>query len=294
MPKVELIASCKDAIQKNTAKLNLGFLKELSSEELEILKEKLNAQHYKDNISQLTKLELHRLVNPNKHSYFYSDNLSKSMIIDGPLSPMVRANKIGQGKYGDVFKFESRTRDCAVKYGRVRHSHLDQEHIMSQKAGIKSHFFSHEDQPTRFCSPFVSGQPLIKLLRSRKLQLQQWLEISVRIAEAITCLHKKGIVHNDITPFNILVEKNLDITIIDYGESHKDIALKRVDIYAFSNMLVRKFELIAKREPSETVDRIINKLNETLDNPDAFDLDDFKTAIETSADKEPLKASNFL
>lgn len=45
--------------------------------------------------------------------------------------------------------------------------------------------------------------------------------IIFNLISAVKWLHSKGIIHNDLKPDNIMIEKNLDIKIIDFGFSIK-------------------------------------------------------------------------
>ena len=63
----------------------------------------------------------------------------------------------------------------------------------------------------------VEGITLKEYLQSNKLSLNAVLEIGVRLADALQHAHSRNIVHCDIKPQNILVDKYLNPKITDFG-----------------------------------------------------------------------------
>lgn len=64
------------------------------------------------------------------------------------------------------------------------------------------------------------AQSLAELLKTKKLDLKKKLFVAVNIAEALVQVHKQGVVHKDINPFNIVWNFETDeIKLIDFGIS---------------------------------------------------------------------------
>lgn len=62
------------------------------------------------------------------------------------------------------------------------------------------------------------AKPLSGYLATKKLDLKKKLYVSVNIAEALMQIHKQGVIHKDINPFNIVWNYETDeIKIIDFG-----------------------------------------------------------------------------
>lgn len=57
---------------------------------------------------------------------------------------------------------------------------------------------------------FVEGTPLEELLKYGPLAVEKSLGFSRQIAQALTAVHEKGILHRDVKPRNILVIRSLD------------------------------------------------------------------------------------
>ncbi len=64
---------------------------------------------------------------------------------------------------------------------------------------------------------FVDGMTLRQLEHSRKLAPEEALAIAPRICEALQYAHDEGVVHRDIKPGNILVDKKGRVKIADFG-----------------------------------------------------------------------------
>ncbi len=64
---------------------------------------------------------------------------------------------------------------------------------------------------------YVEGVTLKDYLENNKLSLNAVLEIGVRLADAVQHAHSKNIIHCDIKPQNILIDKNLNPKIADFG-----------------------------------------------------------------------------
>ena len=64
---------------------------------------------------------------------------------------------------------------------------------------------------------FVDGMNLRQLLRARKMTPEEALGIVPRICEALQYAHEQGIVHRDVKPENILLDKQGRVKIADFG-----------------------------------------------------------------------------
>ncbi|MDY4919804.1 MAG: Stk1 family PASTA domain-containing Ser/Thr kinase [Phascolarctobacterium sp.] len=64
---------------------------------------------------------------------------------------------------------------------------------------------------------YVDGVTLKEYMQEHKLSLNAVLEIAVRLADALQHAHSHNIVHCDIKPQNILLDKNMNPKIADFG-----------------------------------------------------------------------------
>lgn len=64
----------------------------------------------------------------------------------------------------------------------------------------------------------MGGIPLSQAIESMQLSLSEKLSIAIKIAECLSLIHKKNIIHKDINPSNILWNQETNrVEIIDYG-----------------------------------------------------------------------------
>lgn len=65
---------------------------------------------------------------------------------------------------------------------------------------------------------YFSGENLSQIINKRGvLPTNEVIDISIKICDALEAIHKQGIIHRDIKPSNILITKENDIKITDFG-----------------------------------------------------------------------------
>jgi len=73
---------------------------------------------------------------------------------------------------------------------------------------------------------YVPGETLAERLRRGPLSVEESLEISQQIAEALEDAHEKGVVHRDLKPANIKITPDGKVKVLDFGLA-KDVAAGR-------------------------------------------------------------------
>ena len=64
---------------------------------------------------------------------------------------------------------------------------------------------------------YIKGETLGDLLHSSALTITQAVEVVEAVAEALAAAHARGIIHRDIKPTNVIVDKEGEVKVLDFG-----------------------------------------------------------------------------
>ncbi len=90
-----------------------------------------------------------------------------------------------------------------------------------------------------FAMEYVEGTPLTKYADSRQLSHRARLELLAGICDAVHHAHQKGVVHRDLKPDNILVDRAGQSKVLDFGVANAtDADIKTLSIQTQGGQLV--------------------------------------------------------
>ena len=135
--------------------------------------------------------------------------------------------KIGSGAFGTVWKAHDLLLDRKVAIKVVPNSELDdiQAALREAKAVaglqhpniVRIFRVKPSSDHVLLISELIVGGNLLDLIRVRKLSFNQSAEICRSVALALDHAHSQGIVHRDVKPSNILIDRNDTPYLADFG-----------------------------------------------------------------------------
>jgi serine/threonine-protein kinase len=144
--------------------------------------------------------------------------------------------ELGRGAMGAVYRARDPQIGRTVAIKRILTAHLPPDELPqykqrfyreAQAAGQMSHpgivtihdIAEDEAGQPYLVMEFIEGTPLDKLLTpgAERLTLEQSLDIGIQMAEALDYAHRRGVVHRDVKPANILITAEGRAKIADFG-----------------------------------------------------------------------------
>jgi tetratricopeptide (TPR) repeat protein/TolB-like protein len=138
---------------------------------------------------------------------------------------------LGQGGMGRVYKAYDKELDRTVAIKVVRQGMMGetdalkrfkQELLLASKISHKNILRIHDMGSvgeTRFITmAFIEGQDLHHILKDNpKMPLDRALKFARQLAEALAAAHAEGVIHRDLKPQNLLVDKDDNLYVSDFG-----------------------------------------------------------------------------
>lgn len=120
----------------------------------------------------------------------------------------VVALKILPEEFGHDVKFALRFTREARALGRLNHVNI-----------VSVYEFGRVEETYYFLMEYVDGSTLREVVQAGQLQPEQALAIVPHLCDALQYAHDQGVVHRDIKPENILLAKDGQVKIADFGLS---------------------------------------------------------------------------
>ena len=139
--------------------------------------------------------------------------------------------RVGKGGMGEVYRAHDRALDrmVAMKF-LLRSLASDEDFVrrfrrearaaarLNHPNIVQIHAVDVEARPPYMVQEFVEGVSLEQMIRkSQPIPWQQALTICGQVASALSCSHDQGIIHRDIKPGNILIERSGRARVTDFG-----------------------------------------------------------------------------
>ena len=153
------------------------------------------------------------------------------------------ALKVLREQYAADAEFVERFQREARAVASLTHPNMVQVYESGEAQGV--HFIAME---------FVEGQDLKRYLRGREgpLRASEAVRIAVAVCEVLDYAHRRGIIHRDIKPQNILLAKDGTVKVTDFGIAR---ALSSVTITQTGTVLGSVQYLSPEQARGQTVGR---------------------------------------
>lgn len=142
--------------------------------------------------------------------------------------------KLGEGGMGVVYKAEDTRlkRTVALKFlaqGLLSEPEENKRFFQEAEAAAALdhpnictiYEIDQAEGQTFIAMAFLEGQSLKQKIEARPLKLGEAVEIAIQVAEGLKEAHQKGIVHRDIKSSNVIVTRNGQAKILDFGLAKK-------------------------------------------------------------------------
>ena len=120
------------------------------------------------------------------------------------------------GERGDGFRYGM---DCFLEEAKTLASFIGNPSI------VRVYRYFEENGTAYFVMEYVEGVSLKDYLRSHggRISFEEAKSILVPIMDALSVVHSKGIIHRDVSPDNIVIKKNGEVKLLDFGAARYSI-----------------------------------------------------------------------
>ena len=146
------------------------------------------------------------------------------------LGDYILTGKIGQGGVAEIYKGrqESLERDVAIKILSPKLTtdpdivrRFERESLVIAKLNHPNivHVIDKGSAGGRyyFVMEFINGTSLREIIDSERVPMNTKIEMIVQVCKALDYAHKNGVIHRDIKPTNILIDRQGNALVADFG-----------------------------------------------------------------------------
>lgn len=128
------------------------------------------------------------------------------LALDTQLSRQV-AIKVLHPHLSSQYKFKDRFMREARAAARIQHDNINTVFEIAESASGQIHI----------TSAYCHGSNLAVKIRQNELNLDNILSIMQQLISALSEAHKQGVIHRDLKPENIIIDKNINLKLVDFG-----------------------------------------------------------------------------
>jgi serine/threonine-protein kinase len=141
--------------------------------------------------------------------------------------------EIGRGAMGVVYKAHDPNLDIVLALKVLRKDRLTNDPFVRRFLAearalgrldhpeiVRVYNVDQDGEEVYIAMEFIQGEPISSLMKMRQLNPEEIVDFGARMAETLDYAHKKGIIHRDVKPSNILCSTDGKLKITDFGIAH--------------------------------------------------------------------------
>ncbi|WP_372370872.1 protein kinase [Candidatus Uabimicrobium sp. HlEnr_7] len=149
---------------------------------------------------------------------------------DKKIGRYIIKSEIGRGGMGKVYKVFDPNLDRIVALkvlleGSESRPEQIKRFLREAKATAKLHHpniialhdINHQNNFVFFTMDYIDGETLKSYSSQQDLSIKEIVNITITISQAIHYAHNEGIVHRDLKPANVMITKNREVKVMDFG-----------------------------------------------------------------------------
>jgi WD40 repeat protein len=150
--------------------------------------------------------------------------------------------EVGAGKFGSVWKAldTELQRFVAVKIPRQRDLDFHETELFLRDARAAAqlrhprisgvHEVGREDETVYIVTDFIDGVNLGEWVSAKRLSFCEAAELIVKITDALDHAHAAGVTHRDLKPSNIMLDREGEPYVIDFGLARREVGEMTVTV----------------------------------------------------------------
>ena len=157
----------------------------------------------------------------------------EKILVPGRVGGFLLYEHIGEGEMGEIYRAtdESLNRDVAIKLVRGCHANDPESIERLRKEACAAGKLNHSRVAQVHALNFSNGFPYLvmelvtgldfaqKLKREGPIDERTVLRMALDVAEGLSALNREGLVHGDIKPGNIVLDRDNNAKLVDFGLS---------------------------------------------------------------------------
>jgi serine/threonine protein kinase/tetratricopeptide (TPR) repeat protein len=176
---------------------------------------------------------LDRTISPDSLNMASTD-AAPAKAVSMTMGPYQLIRQIGEGGMGTVWlaerAYNNFTRQVAIKRLHTTMRRAEHEARLLHEAAILSKLdhpsiarlydagFTNEGEPY-LALELIDGEPITSYCDRLRLDVKSRVSLVLQVCDALTFLHQHSVIHRDIKPTNVMVDKSGQVKLLDFGIS---------------------------------------------------------------------------